>query len=93
MIASIIKYVKICYHCRRIKIYKNVKQKLFKLLFISNHYFKKIIVDFIIFLFICKRNNKNYQHIIIIIDRLFKIKRFAILKFLNVDFVIQAFTN
>ena len=93
MTALVVKYVKICHHCRRIKVYKNVKQKLLKSLFISNRYFKKIIVDFITFLFICKRNDKNYQHIIIVIDCLFKIKRFAALKSLNVDFVIQAFIN
>ena len=93
MTASIARYVKTCHHCRRIKVYKNVKQELLKSLPISDRYFKEIIVDFIISLPICKRNDKNYQHIIIVIDRLFKIKRFAALKFLNVDSVIQAFIN
>ena len=88
MIAFVIKYLKFCYFCRRNKVYRKIKQKLFKSLFISNRYFKNIIVNFIIFLFICTRNKKHYKHIIIIIDRFFKIKKFVVLNLLNVDVVI-----
>ena len=84
----VIKYIKFCHHCKRIKTYKKIKQKLFKSLLIFDRYFRKITIDFVIFLLVCKRANKNYQHIMIIIDKLFKTKKFAILKSLNVDFVI-----
>ena len=88
MIAFVIKYLKFCHFCRRNKVYREIKHELFKLLFIFNRYFKKIIVNFIIFLFICIRNDKHYKHIIIIIDRFFKIKKFAILNLFNVNVVI-----
>ena len=93
MINFVFKYVKICQHCKRIKIYRHVKHDFLKFLFIFERYFQKIIVNFIIFLFVCKRNDKNYRHIMIMIDRLSKIKRFVILKFLNVDVVMQTFID
>ena len=93
MIAFVIKYLKFCYFCRRNKVYRKIKQKLFKLLFIFDCYFKNIIVNFIIFLFICTRNKKHYKNIMIIINRFFKIKKFAILNLLNVNVVIQTFIN
>ena len=93
IIVFVIKYLKFCYFCRRNKAYREIKHKLFKLLFISDRYFKKIIVNFIIFLFTCTRNDKHYKHIIIIIDRFFKIKRFATLNLFDVDVVIQAIIN
>ena len=93
MIAFVIKYLKFCYFCRRNKVYREIKQKLFKSLFIFDRYFKNIIVNFIIFLFICTRNKNHYKHTIIIIDRFFKIKKFVILNLLNVDVVMQAFIN
>ena len=93
MINFVFKYVKTCQHCKRIKIYRHVKYDFFKFLLIFERYFQKIIVNFIIFLFVCKRNDRNYRHIMIMIDRLSKIKRFVILKFLNVDVVMQTFID
>ena len=93
IIAFVIKYLKFCYFCRRNKIYCEIKHKLLKSLFIFDRYFKKIIVNFITFLFTCTRNNKYYKHIMIIIDQLFKIKKFAILNSFDVDVVIQTFIN
>ena len=93
MITFVIRYLKFCHFCRRNKVYREAKQKLLKSLLISNRYFKDITVNFIIFLFTCTRNRKHYKHIMIVIDRLFKIKKFAALNSLNVDAVIQAFIN
>ena len=70
------------------KIHRYVKHNFFKFLFIFERYFQKIIMNFIIFLIVCKKNDKNYRHIMIIIHRLLKIKRFVILNFLNFDVVI-----
>ena len=93
MIAFVVKYVKICFHCRKIKTYKKTKQNLFKSLFISNRYFKKITMNFIDFLLTCKRDDKTYKYVMIVIDRFFKIVKFAILHFIDVDVVIQTFIN
>ena len=67
-----------CYQCKKIKHYWKNKQRLLKPLFISNRYFKNISVNFITSLSICKKNDKRYQHIIIIIDKLNKKKIYNI---------------
>ena len=76
MIDTIIRYVKNCHQCKKIKTYRKNKQKLLKSLFISNRYFQNISINFITFLSICKRNDKNYEHIMIIMNRFFKKKIF-----------------
>ena len=93
MTAFVIKYLKFCHFCRRNKVYREIKQKLFKSLLISNRYFKNITVNFITFLSTCTRNEKHYKHIMIVVDRFFKIKKFVALNSLNVDAVVQAFIN
>ena len=91
--AWVARYVKTCHSCKRTKVYREAKQELLKPLLISDRYFKEITVDFITSLLICVRNGKNYQHIIIVIDRLFKTKKFAALNSLDVDAVMQTFIN
>ena len=87
------RYIKTCHFCQKTKAYRKAKTELLKSLSISERYFQKIIVNFVIFLPICVRNDKKYQHIMMIVDRLFKTKKFAVLKSLNVDFMMQAFIN
>ena len=69
MTKTIIKYVKNCHICKKIKHYRKNKQKLFKSLSIFERYFQNISIDFIISLFKCMRNDKIYKHIMIIMNR------------------------
>ena len=78
MTNTITKYVKICIHCKKIKTYKKNKQKLFKSLSISKRYFQNITIDFIIFLSICVRYDWKYQHVMIVVNKLFKKKIYRI---------------
>ena len=91
MYVSIQQYIKTCYACKKIKHYRDAKQKLFNFLSISKNSFQNISIDFITSLSIYKRHELNYEHIIIVINRLFKKKRFIFLHFLNVNTIIQIF--
>ena len=91
MYVSIQQYIKTCHACKRIKHYRDAKQKLFNFLSISKNYFQNISIDFITSLSICKRHELNYEHIMIVINKLFKKKRFIFLHFLNVNTIIQTF--
>ena len=91
MTDTMFRYVKACIHCRRIKVYRENKQDLLKPLSISERYFHDIFVDFIISLSICLRHGRKFQHIMMMIDRLFKKKKFIFLDFLKIEIVMQAF--
>ena len=91
MTETIVKYVKNCHICKRIKHYRKSKQKLFKSLSIFERYFQNISIDFIISLFKCMRNDKTYKHIMIIMNRFNKKKKFVTLYSLNVETMIQIF--
>ena len=91
MTDTIARYVKSCHQCRRIKAYREDKQELLKSLSISNRYFQDISIDFITFLSICKRHDRNYEHIMIIVDKFFKKKKYISLDSLKVSVVVQTF--
>ena len=93
MIVTITQYIKACLHCKRTKHYKNEKQNLLKFLLILERYFQNIFIDFIISLFICRRNDRDYEHIMITICKLFKKKRYIDMNSINVKVVIQVFVK
>ena len=93
IIFSITRYVKICYIYRRIKISCEVKQSLLWSLFISNRYWQSISYDFIVKFSICKRYNKLFEYIMIIVNKLFKKKKFILINFLKIEIVIQVFID
>ena len=91
MIDIVARYVKNCHQCRRIKTYREDKQELLKSLSISKRYFQNISMNFITSLSICKRHDRNYQHIMIIVDRLSKKKKYIELNSLKMNAMIQTF--
>ena len=91
MFHTIFRYVKSCIQCKRIKTYRQNKQDLLKSLSIFERYFQNISVDFITSLFTCIRYDKVYKHIMIVIDRLSKKKKFISLKSLEMKILIQIF--
>ena len=93
MTSSVSRYVKACQHCKRTKAYRHAKHGLLKPLPIPERYFQEITVDFITPLPVCKRNGRNYRHIMVVVDRLSKTKRFVALESLDVDAVVQAFID
>ena len=91
MTATVARYVKGCHQCKRTKHFREGKQGLLKPLPIPDRYFTDISVDFITPLPICERNGRRYQHIMVVVDRLSKKKRFIALDSLEVKAVVQAF--
>ncbi len=88
---SISRYVKSCHACKRSKSYREGKQGLLKPLLIPDRYWQDISVDFITPLPICNRYGRKYEHIMVVVDRLSKKKKFIPLDSLEVESVVQAF--
>ena len=91
MTDSVARYVKSCYVCKRAKAYRDGKQGLLKPLPIPDRYWHDISVDFVTHLPVCKRYSRSYEHIMVVVDRLSKKKKFIPLDSLEVDAVVQAF--
>ena len=91
MTDSVARYVKSCFTCKRSKAYREGKQGLLKPLPIPERYWHDISMDFITHLPVCHRYGRNYQHILVIVDRLSKKKKFIPLDSLEVEAVVQAF--
>ncbi len=91
MTDSVARYVKSCHECKRSKPYKQGKHGLLKPLPIPDRYWQDISVDFITPLPICKRFGREFEHIMVVVDRLSKKKKFIPLDSLEVEAVVQAF--
>lgn len=74
MTDTVSRYVKNYYICKRFKIYKENKYEFLNFLSISEKYWQNIFIDFITFLFIYFRFNRKFEHIIIVVNKLFKKK-------------------
>ena len=93
MINIVAQYIKVCHACKRTKIYRDDKHELLKFLSISKRYFQNISMNFIISLLVCKRYDKSYEHIMIVVNKLFKKRRFMTLNSFNVNIVVQVFVK
>ena len=91
MTHTIDRYVKACLSCRRTKSYREAKKGLLNPLPIPERYFQDISVDFIVGLPKCTRRGRIYEHIMVVVDRLSKKKRFIALDSLDVEAVVQGF--
>ena len=91
MTDTIARYVKSCHTCKRSKAYKEGKQGLLKPLPIPDRYWQDISIDFITPLPVCTRFGRRYEHIMVVVDRLSKKKKFIPLDSLEVEAVVQAF--
>ena len=74
MTHTINRYVKICHQYKRTKTYRDAKQKLLNSLFISKKYFQNISMNFIMKLSKCVKNERIFEHIMIIMNKFFKKK-------------------
>ena len=86
-------YVRSCLTCSYFKTFRQQKQELLKSLLISNRYWQDIICDFVTNLLSCRSDDRFYRHILVIIDRLFKIKKFILMNFMSIKAVIQTFLD
>ena len=88
---TVARYVKSCHACKRSKSYREGKQGLLKPLPIPDRYWQDISVDFITPLPVCSRFGRRFEHIMVIVDRLSKKKKFISIDSLEVEAVVQAF--
>ena len=93
MTDSVSRFVKSCYVCKRAKSYREGKQGLLKPLPIPDTYWTDISVDFITPLPKCLRYGRIFEHIMVVVDRLSKKKKFVALDSLEVQAVVQAFID
>lgn len=93
MTSTVAQYVKNCHICKRSKSYREGKQGLLKPLPIPERYFQDISIDFITPLPLCTRYGRLYQHIMVVIDRLSKKRKFIPLDSIEVEAVVQAFVD
>jgi hypothetical protein len=91
MTEDIARYVRSCHICKRSKAFRDGKHGLLHPLAIPQHYWRSISIDFITPLPICERHGKPYQHIMVVVDRLSKSKKFIPLYSLKVEDVVQAY--
>lgn len=93
MTDSVSRYVKSCHVCKRSKSYREGKQGLLKPLPIPEQYWTDISVDFITPLPVCKRYGRTFEHVMVIVDRLSKKKKFIAMDSMEVEAVVQAFVE
>jgi len=91
--SDIKKYIRNCSICKYSKFYCEYKYNLLKFLSISDRYWQNIFCDFIISLSLYCYKKRLFQHILVIIDRLFKYKKFISINFLKIKIVIQIFID
>lgn len=93
MTSTVAQYVKACHPCKRTKAYREGKHGLLKPLPIPERYWQDISVDFITPLPLCLRNGRRFRHILVVVDRLSKKRKFIPMDSLEVDAVVQAFVE
>ena len=91
MTSSVARYVAACRVCKWSTAYNEGKQGLLKPLPIPDRYWQDLTMDFIVDLPICKRYGRNFRHILVIVDRLSKTKRFIPMETMDVEEVVKAF--
>ena len=87
------RYAVNCSVCRRSKAYNDKKQGLLNPLPIPNRKWMDVSFDFVEFLPECRRRNRVYQHILVIVDRLTKRRLYEPLTSLSTDELMDAMSR
>ena len=93
MTDTVQRYIRNCHTCKRTKAYREAKAGLLKPLPIPERYWQDITVDFITPLPKCRRHGRIYEHIMVVVDRLSKKRKFVGLDSLEVETAVQAFLD
>ena len=88
---TVARYVKNCLTCQRSKPRREGKHGLLNPLPVPDRYWLSITVDFITPLPPSTWNGRTYRHIMVVVDRLSKKKKFIPLESLDVETVVRAF--
>ena len=88
---DVARYVKNCHVCKRSKAFRDGKHGTLHPLHIPERYWSSISVDFITPMPPCLYNGITYSHIMVVVDRKSKMKKFIPLTDMRVETVVQAF--
>lgn len=91
MSSDVATYCRACVHCKRCKHYREGKHGLLRPLPVPDQYWSDISVDFITPLPDCTVHATTYKHVMVVVDRLSKRRRFIPLPSLEVRDVVTAF--
>ena len=91
MTTDIAQYVRNCLSYKRTKAYRDGKHRLLHPLPIPERYWQSISVDFIVSLPPCRYRGRTYRHIMVIVDRLSKKKKFIALEDLRTETAVLGF--
>jgi hypothetical protein len=91
MTDTVARYTRNCLICQRSKPFKGGRHGLLNPLPIPSNYWNSISVDFITPLPDTTYYGRTYRHIMVVVDRLSKKKKFVPLQSLDVEAVVQAF--
>lgn len=75
MTDSVAIYVRNCHICKRSKAFRDGKQGLLHPLAIPDRYWSSVSVNFITPLPLCHKDGKKYKHLMVVVDRVSKMKR------------------
>lgn len=93
MTNDIAQYVKACLLCRRTKPYREGKHGLLQPLPIPDRYWSSISMDYITELPACKDGSVTYRHVLVIVDRLSKKKKFIAVPDLKTETLVKSFVE
>lgn len=91
MTTAIREWVAGCEQCRKTKPYTAGKQGLLRPLTAPSEFWSDVSMDFITPLPTCTYDGRHYRHILVVVDRLSKMKRFIALESLEVDHVVTRY--
>ena len=93
MTDSVKLYVRSCLACSYSKTFRQQKQGLLKPLPIPDRYWQDIACDFVTNLPPCRSGGRLYRHILVVVDRLSKTKKFIPMNSISTEAVVQAFLD
>ena len=88
MTDTVARFIKSCLDYKRSKNYQEGKHGLLKPLLILERYWYDISINFITPLPIYVRYGRNYQHILVVVDRLSKKRKYIPLDSLKIEAVV-----
>ena len=90
---DIARYIRNCHQCIRSKSSRSLPQGFLQPLEVPLRAWRDISIDYVTGLPECKRNGRTYRHILVVVDRLTKMKHFIATETLETEELVEAFIS
>lgn len=90
---DIARYVRNCHQCTRSKFSRSAPQGLLQSLEVPFRAWTDISVDYVTGLPPCKRGGRTYRHVLVVVDRLTKMRHFVATETLETEELVDAFVS